>query len=233
MGRRGAVILPAPARSPYARRHGPQTSARGVIATVNGVKLRAVVSGLVASAACVGWIGVARAAIPVTDPVQEPEQGAAAPAPSAEPSDQDVRTSIPNLVYAYTAYRATAETVGAQAYGLGVGASGQRGILGGGISVWGSPIERITLIGDGQRNSFGNFAPSVAVRVGVDSQARVRVAGPKVLPNGRIWDVAAGPQLLVGSQRFFGALTGGPTTIGLLSEHVGWQTVLTVGGATL
>lgn len=248
-----------------------------------------------------------------TTPSSEPT----APAPVVAAAEPDVRTAVPNLAYAYTAYGAYAKTLGAQAYGLGLGASGQRGIIGGGITVWGAPIDRLTIIGDGQRNSFGDFAPSLAVvvrilgkpgsgwsfgglgkfkiegfaagpkhdeveseveigtllsyndeawhldvntiggmgtgddgevdvegrlrfgrdvgeyfRLGVDGQARVRLAGPKYLPNGEIWDFAVGPQALLGSRHFFGSLTGGPTTTGLLSDRVGWNVLLALGGTT-
>lgn len=239
----------------------------------------------------------------------------------------DVRSEVPNYAYAYTAYGATAKTIGVQAYGLGAAAAGQRGILGGGITVWGSPIDRLTLIGDGQRNVYGNFAPSAAVivrilgkngegwslgglgkfkvegfgtgkpigagtspakpgeieseveagfllsyaktggfhfdlnavtgmgmgddgeldeegrlrlgydvtrllRLGMDGQVRARLNGPRYLPNGRIWDFAFGPQAIVGSKSFFGSLTGGPATVGLISDRVGWNVIASVGGTT-
>jgi hypothetical protein len=108
----------------------------------------------------------------------EPTEPAATPAPTAPTAHaavtapradsersgegRDVRNEVPNYAFTYTAYGATAKTLGAQAYGLGVAASGQRGILGGGLTVWGSPLDRLTLIGDAQRDAFGNFAPSGA-----------------------------------------------------------------------
>ena len=190
--------------------------------------------------------------------------------------------------------------------------------------MWGSPIDRLTLAGDAQRNVFGNFSPSFAavvrllgnsdegwslgalgkfkvegfgrpggigtrpanpdeieseletglllsygrdgyhadlntiagfglgddgeidtegrlrlgydvtraLRVGVDGQARVRANGPQYLPNGKIWDFAGGPQLIVGSKSFFGSLTGGPATMGLISDSVGWNVIASVGGTT-
>jgi hypothetical protein len=78
---------------------------------------------------------------------------------------RDVRSEVPILAYSYSAYGATAGTVGAEGYGLGLAASGQKGALGGGITAWGSPIDRLTLIGDGARDIFGNFAPSAAAVV--------------------------------------------------------------------
>lgn len=56
------------------------------------------------------------------------------PSPDALRSNEvrDVRSEIPNYAYAYTAYGATAKTLGVQAYGLGLTAAGQKGIVGGG-----------------------------------------------------------------------------------------------------
>lgn len=239
----------------------------------------------------------------------------------------DVRSEVPTYAYAYTAYGATAKALGVQAYGLGLSASGQKGVLGGGVMMWGAPIDRLTLIGDAQRNVYGNFAPSAAVvvrilgknadgwslgglgkfkvegfgngkpigagtppskpgeieseveagfllsyaktggfhfdlnavtgmgmgddgevdeearlrigydvtrlfRLGMDGQVRARVNGRRYLPNGRIWDFAAGPQAILGSKSFFGSLTGGPATMGLVSDHVGWNVIASVGGTT-
>ncbi|MEO6576175.1 MAG: hypothetical protein ABIP89_20135 [Polyangiaceae bacterium] len=241
---------------------------------------------------------------------------------------KDVRSEVPNYAYAYTAYGATAKTLGVQAYGLGVATARQRGIVGGGIMVWGSPVDRLTLIGDDQRDLYGSFAPSAAVivrivgkngdgwslgglgkfkvegfgdgkatgagtaplkrgeiesevelgallsyaktgglhfdldaisgmgtgddgevdaegrlrlgydltrmfRLGIDGQIRARLHGPTYLPNGRIWDFAAGPQAILGSKNFFGSVTGGPATMGLVSDRVGWNAIASVGGTTL
>lgn len=237
-------------------------------------------------------------------------------APTPDPVARDVRSEVPIVAYAYGASGVTAGSVGVQAYGVGLAGAGQRAIGGGGGSVWGSPVDRLTLIADGARDIFGNFAPSAAaivrivgrpndgfslgalgkykvdgfaigpknemeseieaglllsyvrygwhlhanaiggrglgddgemdtetrvriahdlgdiVRVGLDGQARVRVAGDTRLPGNRTWDFAGGPQLLVGTGHFFGALTAGPATMGMLSG-VGWTGVLSFGGATL
>lgn len=254
------------------------------------------------------------------EPTKVASASAAEPVAS-EPSAEmlpDVKAAIPTLAYAYTAHGTYAKTVGAQASGLALGAAGQRAIVGGGVTVWGSPIDRLTIIADAQRNAFGNFAPSLAVvgrilgkaddgwslgalgkfkidgfasgptkdeveseieagalvtygrngwhfdanaiggvgtgdegevdvegrlrfghdlgsmfRIGLDSQARVRMAGPKYLPNGRVWDFVAGPQLMLGSRHFFSALTAGPSTVGLTSDNIGWHGLLALGGSTL
>ncbi len=80
-------------------------------------------------------------------------------------STTDVKGEVPIVAYTYAAQGVSAGSVGAQAYGLGLAASGQRAVAGGGATVWGSPIDRLTLVGDGARDQFGNFAPSAAAMV--------------------------------------------------------------------
>lgn len=226
----------------------------------------------------------------------------------------DVRGAIPIVAYTYTATGVPAGTLGAAVYGNGVMSSGNK-IGGGGATVWGSPVERLTLVADAQRDIFGNFAPSAAgivrlygkpndglslgaigkfkvdgfgvgpnnemeseieggmllsytragyhldmnaitgfgtgddgeidaegrlrigkdlggmFRVGVDGQGRYRMAGAKSLPGNRTWDFAAGPQLLVGSNHFFGSVTAGPTIMNV-SNGVGWTGIVSIGGAS-
>lgn len=81
------------------------------------------------------------------------------------PKMTDVRAAAPQLAFTYTAYGAQAKAVGAQGYGGALFASGQNAVLGGGAMVWGAPVQRLTLIGDAQRNVWGNFSPSVAAVV--------------------------------------------------------------------
>ncbi|HEX5101664.1 MAG TPA: hypothetical protein VFV94_19265 [Polyangiaceae bacterium] len=229
---------------------------------------------------------------------------------------RDAKSEVPITAYAYDAKGAPEKTVGAYGYGLGLAASGQDTSLGGGVTAWGSPIDRLTIVGDAPRDVSGRFTPSLAligrllggeaagwalgalgkwkaegfgvgphgdeieseieggflvsfddsgwhldtnalagfgtgpageadaegrlrlgydvsrlVWLGVDGQARVRLAGPKYLPNGRIWDFAAGPQVSVGTKHFFGAFTAGPATMGLVSDNVGFNAILSAGGA--
>jgi len=231
--------------------------------------------------------------------------------------DRDVRREVPIVAYTYGAAGSSAKTIGVQAYGLGLAARGQDGVVGGGGAVWGSPFDRLTIIVDGQRNLARDFSPSAAAvvrlygdgrrgitlgalgklkidgfgkgpggdeveseieigglmslaaagwhldanaiagrglgdegemdgegrlrlgrdigswaRLGIDGQMRVRMAGPLTLANGRSWDFAAGPQFLAYASNFFGAVTAGPTTMGLMSENVGWTAMLSVGGTT-
>jgi hypothetical protein len=243
------------------------------------------------------------------------EVGNTAPAQGLE--SKDVRNELPIVAYTYTAAGVSAKTIGVQAYGLGLVASGQDGVIGGGGAVWGSPIDRLTIVADGQRNASRDFSPSAAAivrlygdgregltlgalgkfkidgfgkgpagdeveselevgallsfasagwhldanaiagrglgdegemdsegrlrlgrdlgswgRIGIDSQARVRVAGPLTLANKRSWDFTAGPQVLAYSGNFFGALTAGPTTMGLVSQNVGFTALVSIGGTT-
>jgi hypothetical protein len=78
------------------------------------------------------------------------------------------------------------------------------------------------------RLRFGRYLGTY-VRLGLDGQVRARVAGPRVLPNGRSWDFAAGPQATVAWNRFYGSMTAGPSTVGLVSRNVGWSAMLSVG----
>jgi hypothetical protein len=240
--------------------------------------------------------------------------GAAATPP---PDSKDVRREVPIVAYTYSAAGVSAKTYGIQAYGLGLAAPKQDAVLGGGGAIWGSPIDRLTIVVDGQRNLSRDFAPSAAAivrlygdgregltlgglgkfkvdgfgkgpggdeveselefgallsyasagwhldanaiggvglgddgevdsegrlrlgydvgswaRLGLDGQARVRLSGPLNLPNGRSWDFAAGPQFLAYASNFFGSVTAGPTTMGLVSKSVGWTALLSVGGTT-
>jgi hypothetical protein len=193
--------------------------------------------------------------------------------------------------------------------------SGINKVGGGGATVWGSPVDRLTLVGDAARDVFGNFAPSASaivrlygkpndgfsigaigkfkvdgfgvgpnneieseiesgillsyaragyhldmnaitgfgtgddgeidtegrlrfgkdlgsmVRVGADGLMRYRVAGTNKLLGGRTWDFAGGPQVVVGSSHFFGALTAGPTFMNVASG-VGWTGIISIGGAS-
>ncbi|HEY8079914.1 MAG TPA: hypothetical protein VIF62_37540 [Labilithrix sp.] len=230
------------------------------------------------------------------------------------PRERDVRDAAPVVAYAYGVHGTTAGAMGAQIYGLGLAAPGQRAIGGGGGTVWGSPLERLVLAFDGARDVFGNFAPSAAAivrlvgraddgwslgalgkfkiegfgvgpndeieseiesglllsyarygwhldanaiggvglgddgeidtegrlrfgrdfgrwfRLGADGQARMRVSGATKLIGGRTWDFAAGPQAIASFGSFFGALTGGPATMGV-ARDAGWTAIASFGAA--
>jgi len=220
-------------------------------------------------------------------------------------------TEVTRVAYTHTAFGSAYRTVGAAAFSDGRGSFERTSKLrlGGGIRVWGAPIERVTLLADGERRETTDaFAPSISVqvriagdrgkgwavaglaryktegfaeiegeaefamlvsyaqsrshfdlnavvgtaleeresdaeaaaragydvlpflRLGAEARFRRRIAGTTALPGGRDWDLLAGPQLLVYSGAFFGALTGGPSTVGLPAE-VGWTAIATLGGA--
>jgi hypothetical protein len=87
---------------------------------------------------------------------------------SAESTEKPMRRDPPIFAYTYAAYGSEAKTIGVHAYGVGV-FTRQDGVLGGGGAVWGSPVDRLTLIVDGQRSLSREFSPSAA--------AIVRIAG--------------------------------------------------------
>jgi hypothetical protein len=276
---------------------------------------------IVALGCSLSSVAEAQGAATVEQPVRSfppaaADEGVADPKAVAA-SRPDANGSVPIVAYAYSARGAPKKTFGAYGYGLGLAASGQDSVLGGGVTAWGSPIDRLTLIADLPRDISGRFTPSLAatgrflgdplrgwtfgglakwkaegfgvgphgdeiesefegglllslneaavhfdanalagfgtgpageadtearlrfgydlgklVRLGVDSQARIRIAGPQYLPNGRTWDFAAGSQVMVGNAHIFGAFTAGPTTMGVTSESIGGTAVLTFGGTT-
>jgi hypothetical protein len=73
----------------------------------------------------------------------------------------DPRLAAPTVAFAYTVPDDRAGTVGALAYGSATTTS-RHPTVGGGAILFGSPIERLTLVGDFGRNGFGRFAPSAA-----------------------------------------------------------------------
>lgn len=223
--------------------------------------------------------------------------------------EQSAATEVTRVAYAHTAFGASSVTMGGAGFGEARGEF-QRGTphLGGGVRVWGSPVDRLTLLADGERrDTTDEFAPSASVqvrilggrpqgwalaglarykaegfaelggeaefgvlgsygwyhahldvnvivgtafeesesdaeglvrggydvlaflRVGGEGRLRYRIAGDVTLPGGRSWDAIVGPQLLGHYEAFFGALTGGPSTVGIVSK-VGWAVIATAGG---
>lgn len=67
------------------------------------------------------------------------------------------------------------------------------------------------------------------LRAGADGRFRYRLAGDRSLPGGRMGDAIGGPQLVFGVWHFFGALGGGPTTVGV-ATGLGWHVTATLGG---
>jgi hypothetical protein len=80
--------------------------------------------------------------------------------PEDAATDRDTKASLPLVHYTFAATGAPRGTVGARLTGFGLGERGQPAVLGGGLSVWGSPVSRLTLIGDATRSVYREFAPS-------------------------------------------------------------------------
>jgi hypothetical protein len=80
---------------------------------------------------------------------------------------RDAKGETPIVAYTYSAYGSPARTYGATAYGLGLVGPGQRPTAGGGVTLWGSPIDRLTLVVDAPRDVYflDHFAPSAAAIV--------------------------------------------------------------------
>ncbi len=127
---------------------------------------------------------------------------AGAQSPSDAPSDRegtpDARGSSPIVAYTYAAAGAAGHTMGAQTYGLALGGrgAGRGAMLGGGVTIWGAPVDRLTLVGDASRDGFGQFAPSATAIVRVLGRAddgfslgllgKFKVDGFAVGPNGEM-----------------------------------------------
>jgi len=67
------------------------------------------------------------------------------------------------------------------------------------------------------------------LRLGGEGRARVRFSGDVTLPGGRTWDMFIAPQVLGYYGAFFGALTAGPSTVGI-ADGVGWLALASIGG---
>ena len=265
--------------------------------------------------------GVLSALAAVTLSIATPVH-AADDTPKASGADADGENTLPRgapiVGYTYGAHGVASKTVGASTYGTGLGAGGgQKTTFGLGFMVWGSPLDRLTLIVDGARDVFGEYTPSAAahvrllgngnegwalsalgkfkidgfargpakevesevesgvllsyarrrlhfdlnaiggvglgddgeidsegrlrvgydvtelVRIGIDEQARFRLAGRTRLPGNRTWDFAGGGQVMLHWRNFFGAFTAGPTTMGVTDQRVGWMALLSLGGTTV
>jgi len=229
---------------------------------------------------------------------------------TTSPLAKDAKQQVPITAYTYSAFGSTSGTLGAAAFGDSLSTKGNATTLGGGLRLWGSPIDRLTIIVDGQRNPAGGGSPTAGaifriagnlddgfafaalgkykndgfahvegeveigallsfvrrgfhadintvfggdfdgaeadaegrarvgydlakwLRVGLDVQWRLRVAGEKTLAGGRKGDLVGGPQVLFAYRNFFVSLTAGPSTVDVVSG-VGWSVLLMGGGMTL
>jgi hypothetical protein len=106
-----------------------------------------------------------------------------------EPKHEPLVTEpAPILGYAYSAYVADARTIGARAHTTAL--LDRKLEMGGGATVWGSPIDRVLLIADAQRSVEGPFAPSFAgiVRLvgGLSALAKFKIDGFAEGPEGEM-----------------------------------------------
>jgi hypothetical protein len=94
-----------------------------------------------------------------TSPAAPNEQTQSAPtAPS------DVRTDVPVIGFTHAAFGSRGGKIGAHGFGYGTAAS-SGGSGGGGLTLYGSPLNRLTLLGTAERRPNGEFAPSASLAV--------------------------------------------------------------------
>ena len=226
------------------------------------------------------------------------------------PAHHSVALDVPRVAYTDTAFGVGALTIGAAGFGelRGTENPGTQPHIGGGLRLWGSPIDRLLLVFDAQRRDDNDkFAPAITaqvrflgserdgwalgalarykseafaglegeletgllaslsqhrfhgdlnvlvggdfdggeadaellgrggyevlpfLRVGAEGRARYRLAGTTELPGGRTWDAFGGAQLFAFADHYFGAVTGGPSTVGIV-DRLGWSVMASAGG---
>jgi hypothetical protein len=102
--------------------------------------------------------------IPVAAHAEEPTAAMASgdkgdkPEETTPPSPAFGQT--PTLAFTLGADGASKGTFGASAFAQARSAVEDSGRFGGGARIWGSPINRLTLFGEAQRNTLGEFAPA-------------------------------------------------------------------------
>jgi hypothetical protein len=91
--------------------------------------------------------------------------------PTASPNDQsrtspaipsDVRDDVPVIALTHSAFGSRSGKVGAHGFGYATGASGGS-LGGGGLTVYGSPLNRLTLLATAERFTDERFAPSASL----------------------------------------------------------------------
>jgi hypothetical protein len=114
-----------------------------------------------------------------TDPPAPPAAAVAAPVvslndpsnPTSVPNDQsrtasstssDVREDVPVIALTHSAFGSRSGKAGAHGFGYGTGASGGS-TGGGGLTLYGSPINRLTLLATAERHADGKFAPTASL----------------------------------------------------------------------
>jgi len=118
-------------------------------------------------------------AAPSTDPTPAAAPAIGAPVvslhdpanPSAVPNEQsrttpsaptDVRDDVPVVALTHSAFGSRSGKIGAHGFGYGTGAS-SGSVGGGGLTVYGSPLNRLTLLATGERFSDGHAAPNLSL----------------------------------------------------------------------
>jgi len=82
---------------------------------------------------------------------------------------------------------------------------------------------------DGEVLARGGYDLLKFLRLGAEARLRSRLTGNTALPGHRNWDGFGGAQILAFADHYFGAVTGGPSTVGI-SDKVGWSVIASAGG---
>jgi hypothetical protein len=77
------------------------------------------------------------------------------------PIERDMRRDTPLVGFTDSAFGAPARSIGAAAFGGLAGNTVDKTQVAGGGRIWGSPIDRLTIILEAQRTYFGEAAPSI------------------------------------------------------------------------
>ena len=82
---------------------------------------------------------------------------------------------------------------------------------------------------DGEFLARGGYDVLNFLRIGAEGRFRSRLSGNTELPGHRSWDAFGGGQILAFADHYFGAVTGGPSTVGI-SDQLGWSVIASAGG---
>jgi hypothetical protein len=84
-------------------------------------------------------------------------------------------------------------------------------------------------VSDGECLARGGYDVLSFLRLGAEGRVRYRLTGKTQLPGNRAWDGFGGAQVLAFADHYFGAVTGGPSTVGI-SDRIGWSVIASAGG---
>jgi hypothetical protein len=82
---------------------------------------------------------------------------------------------------------------------------------------------------DGELLARAGYDVLPFLRLGAEGRGRYRLAGEVDLPGGRSWDAFGGAQAFAFYSHYFGAVTVGPSTVGMVNS-VGWSMLASAGG---